>query len=53
MMRRAGPLLLVFVATLAFAGDCPNGDNLLKNNTPLGQLCPRGFGQFLSIGVEL
>ncbi len=45
-MRRAALLLLPLASTLAFASDCPNGDNLLKNNTPLGQLCSKGFGQF-------
>jgi hypothetical protein len=46
MMRRPTVLLLTLVSTIVFASDCPNGDNLLKNNTSLSQLCPRGFGQF-------
>jgi hypothetical protein len=46
MMRRAALLLLTLGSTLASASDCPNGDNLLKNNTPLSQLCSKGFGQF-------
>jgi hypothetical protein len=46
MMRRSALLLLTLVSTIAFAGDCPNCDDLLKNNTPLSQLCPNGFGQF-------
>jgi Transglycosylase SLT domain len=45
-MRRPTILLLTFVSTIAFASDCPNGDSLLKNKTPLSQLCPNGFGQF-------
>ena len=50
-MRRA-ILLLTLVSTIAFASDCPNGDNLLKNNTPLSQLCPNGFGQFNPGGLQ-
>lgn len=45
-MRRFALLTLTLVSTIAFASDCPNGDNLLKNNTPLNQLCANGFGQF-------
>lgn len=45
-MRRAPLLLLTLLSTIAFASDCPNGDNLLKNNTPLSELCSNGFGQF-------
>jgi hypothetical protein len=46
MMRRAALLLLALASTIASASDCPNGDNLLKNNTPLSKLCPNGFDQF-------
>lgn len=45
-MRRSVVLLLTLGSTIAFASDCPNGDNLLKNNTSLSQLCQKGFGQF-------
>lgn len=45
-MRRPVVLLLTLGSTIAFASDCPNGDNLLKNNTSLSQLCQRRFGQF-------
>jgi hypothetical protein len=46
MMRRLALPFLTLVSTIACASDCPNGDDLLKNNTPLSQLCPNGFGQF-------
>src|SRR3974390_2568655 len=46
MMRRPALLLLTLVSSIAFASDCPNGDSLLKNKTPLTQLCSNGFGQF-------
>jgi hypothetical protein len=52
MMRRAALLLLTLASTIAVARDCPNGDNLLKNNTPLSQLCPYGFGQFSPGSVQ-
>ena len=45
-MRRLAVPFLTLVSTIAFASDCPNGDDLLKKNTPLSQLCPSGFGQF-------
>ena len=38
--------IFIFTASLAVASSCTNGDNLLKSNTPLKQLCPDGFGQF-------
>ena len=51
-MRHAALLLLTLASTIAVASDCPNGDNLLKNNTPLSQLCPKGFGQFSPGSVQ-
>lgn len=45
-MRGFALLTLTLISTIAIAGDCPNGDGLLKNNTPLDQRRPNGFGQF-------
>jgi len=52
-MRRFTLLLPTFlIATMAMASTCPEGDALLKNNTPLSQLCPNGFGQFSPGGIQ-
>lgn len=43
-MRR--PLLtaaISLVATISFASNCPQGDEMLRNNTRLPSLCPNGF----------
>ena len=34
---------LTLLATVSFASTCPQGDEMLKNNTPLTSLCPNGF----------
>lgn len=34
---------LTLLATVSFASTCPQGDEMLKNNTPLASLCPNGF----------
>jgi len=36
------------VSATAFASSCPDGDNLLQNNTRLSQLCPNGFTSSVS-----
>jgi len=45
-VRRIGTLLAIVIASSALASQCPSGDALLMNNTPLRTLCPNGFGQF-------
>jgi hypothetical protein len=34
---------LTMLATVSFASTCPQGDEMLKNNTSLASLCPNGF----------
>ena len=45
-MKRWPLLLLTLASGVAMASSCPDGDQLLQNNTPLADLCPKGFGQF-------
>lgn len=51
-MRKIVTCTVVIASTIAFASDCPQGDSLLKNNTPLNDLCPKGFGQFSPGGLQ-
>lgn len=43
MQRPLATAALTLLATVAFASTCPQGDEMLKNNTPLTSLCPNGF----------
>ena len=52
-MKRWPLLLLTLVSGVASADSCPDGDQLLQNNTPLADLCPRGFGQFHPQSISL
>ncbi len=42
-MRKLPAFCVIVAATAAYASNCPSGDAMLKNNTPLNQLCPNGF----------
>lgn len=43
MHRPLTTAALTLFATVSFASTCPQGDEMLKNNTPLTSLCPNGF----------
>lgn len=43
MKRIAIHTAAFFAFTIAYASQCPNGDKLLRNNTPLTSVCPNGF----------
>jgi soluble lytic murein transglycosylase-like protein len=43
-MKRLGSFIgALLLASVASASNCPTGDALLKNNTPLASQCPNGF----------
>ena len=42
-MRKLPAFCVIVAAPAAYASNCPSGDAMLKNNTPLNQLCPNGF----------
>ncbi|SEF00248.1 Transglycosylase SLT domain-containing protein [Rhizobiales bacterium GAS188] len=46
MLQRSLIVGFAIAANFATASECPSGDTLLQNNTPLANLCPNGFGQF-------
>jgi soluble lytic murein transglycosylase-like protein len=52
MKRLISPVLVTLVASAALASNCPSGDALLQNNTPLSQVCADGFGQFHPGSIE-
>ncbi|PPQ29283.1 hypothetical protein CCR94_15885 [Rhodoblastus sphagnicola] len=43
MKRFGGFIGALLLAGVASASNCPSGDALLKNNTPLASQCPNGF----------
>jgi hypothetical protein len=45
MIRPTVLMATILTASIVLANSCPKGDALLKNNTPLSQACPNGFGQ--------